>query len=162
MAHGLAAEDVHVEMRHALGSIGAVVSDEAVAVSVYAGLLGYFLHGSEEAMHHGHGCAGGEIVEGFIIALGDDQHMHGCGRADVVEGKGVLVFVDFIAGDFAAEDSGEDVVAVVGHGVCSCEWIPVFAGMTFLNDFAGFFKGQAGGAGVEGFGVAVAKCADKV
>jgi hypothetical protein len=37
------------------------------------------------------------------------------GRAgsDIVEGEGVLVLVDSLAGDFAAEDSGEDVTIVV-------------------------------------------------
>jgi hypothetical protein len=38
-------------------------------------------------------------------------------RVDVVEGERVVVFVDLLAGQLAAQDAGEDVIAVVvGHG----------------------------------------------
>ena len=34
-------------------------------------------------------------------------------RVDVVKGEDVLVLVDFVAGDLAAQDAGEDIVAIV-------------------------------------------------
>jgi hypothetical protein len=36
---------------------------------------------------------------------------------DIVEGQGVVVLVDLATRDLAAQDSGEYVVRVIGHGV---------------------------------------------
>jgi hypothetical protein len=48
------------------------------------------------------------------VGFGDDQDVRRGLRIDVVEGKGVVVLEDFVAGDFAAENAGEDVGVVVG------------------------------------------------
>ena len=36
-------------------------------------------------------------------------------RIDVVKGEDVLVLVDFLAWDLAAQDAGEDIIAVVSQ-----------------------------------------------
>src|SRR3546814_4213223 len=45
----------------------------------------------------------------------DHQNMHRRLRPDVVEGERIVVLVDLLAGNFAAQDPGEDVVVVVDH-----------------------------------------------
>src|SRR4029077_6178947 len=57
----------------------------------------------------------GKIVKGEVLSLGDHQDMRRALRADVVEGEDVLVLIDLFARDLAAQDAGEDVVAVVSH-----------------------------------------------
>src|SRR6185369_8830483 len=47
----------------------------------------------------------------------DHQGVAGCARHDVEKGQHMVVFIDLVAGKFAAQDLGEDVVGVVGgHG----------------------------------------------
>src|SRR5436853_303183 len=60
-----------------------------------------------------------KIVERDVFALGDRQHMSRALRADVVESEDVRILVDLVAGDLAAQDAGEDIVAVVGHRLAS-------------------------------------------
>ena len=66
---------------------------------------------------------GAEIGVRDVLALGNHQHMHRRRRMDVVEGERELVLVDLGAGRFAAQDPGEDVVAVVEAAwaaICAC------------------------------------------
>ncbi len=62
--------------------------------------------------------------------------MHRGERADVVKGEGIVVLVHLVAGDFAAEDLGEDVGVVVGQ--CACPLILCSAALPRR------FLGQAG------------------
>ena len=62
-----------------------------------------------------------EVVRGHIEdvagrGLWQDQSVPGRARHDVEEGEGLVVLVDLVRGEFAAQDLGEDVVRVVsGH-----------------------------------------------
>src|SRR5260370_38577781 len=58
----------------------------------------------------------GKIVDRDVFALGDDDDMNRRLRVDVAKGEDMLVLIDFAARQFAAQDAGEDVIAVVGHG----------------------------------------------
>src|SRR5262249_16172275 len=58
---------------------------------------------------------GREIVERDILALGDHQDMHRRRGLDVMEGEDVLILMHLAAGDLAAQDAGEDIVAIVSH-----------------------------------------------
>ena len=62
----------------------------------------------------------GEIVGGDVEqvagrGLRQHQRMAGRARHDVEEGQRLVVLVDLVAGQFAAQDFGEDVVRVVGR-----------------------------------------------
>ena len=57
---------------------------------------------------------GGEMVKGNVCALGDHQHMNWRLGVDVVKGQRVGGFQHGFVGNFAAQDTGEDVLRVVG------------------------------------------------
>ena len=57
---------------------------------------------------------GREIVPADISALGDDEHVDRAKRADVVKGQAVLALHDPLGGQFAAQDSGENIAVVIG------------------------------------------------
>jgi hypothetical protein len=50
--------------------------------------------------------------------LGHDQGVAGRTRHDVEEGERLVVFVDLVAREFAAQDLGEDVVGIIGRHCC--------------------------------------------
>src|SRR3546814_5131542 len=50
-----------------------------------------------------------------VGAFRDDQHVYPGLRLNVVKGQHVLVLVDLVAGDLAAQDLGKDIAVVVGH-----------------------------------------------
>jgi hypothetical protein len=57
------------------------------------------------------------FLQSCKMFLGDDQHMRGSLRVDVFKGEHVLVFVNFLGGNLAAENAAEKAVARgVGHG----------------------------------------------
>src|ERR1700730_1720240 len=110
-----AAEQVHVKMRHLLVGGRSGVGKDAIAGLGHPLLTGEVSEGADQSRHLGGRSPFGEIVERDVFPFWDHQNMGGRLRADVVEGEDVLVLVNLVAGDFAAQDSGEDVVAVVGH-----------------------------------------------
>lgn len=72
--------------------------------------------GAAESWEGAAECGGGiigEFVEFGSWLFGDEEGVAGAYGVDVEEGEGVLVFVDFVGGDGAAEDFGEDGF---GHG----------------------------------------------
>ena len=68
--------------------------------------------GGAEAGRRGNGGEGGDIW--VVGGLRHDEQVHGCLGGDVAERQAVLAFVDLGAGDFSAQDLGEDVVGIVG------------------------------------------------
>src|SRR6478609_9598453 len=106
---------VHVEMEHDLA----------------AGQLVELLHGDAVGLERFH-CGGGDLVGGArdmgkIVGryvedvagrdFWDHQRVAGGARHDVEEGQHVLVLVNLVAGEFAAQDSCEGILRVIGgHG----------------------------------------------
>ncbi len=72
--------------------------------------------GAQEIEQFGIGRLGGEMIEIHIPALRNHKHMHRRLRADVVKGQGILGLQHGLVGDFAAQDTGEDVAVVVAVG----------------------------------------------
>src|SRR5215831_7061254 len=64
----------------------------------------------------------GEIVQRDVFPLGDHKNMRRGLWADVVERQDMLVLVNFLAGDFAAQDTSKDIAAVVGHDLPPQNW----------------------------------------
>src|ERR1700761_1825076 len=58
----------------------------------------------------------GKIVEGDIFPFRDYKDMGRRQRVDVVKSKDVLVLIDLVAREFAAQDAGKDIVAIISHG----------------------------------------------
>src|ERR1700674_4110754 len=80
-----------------------------------ASLAGDMPEGANQSADLDLGCVRGEIIERDVFPLGDYQDMRRGPRGDVVKGEDMLVLVDFLAGNFTAQNAGEDIVAVVGH-----------------------------------------------
>ena len=134
-------------LRLAGGSMrNAVVARQHVHVQMEddlsAGGLVELLHGDAvglERLHRGgRDLVGAARDMGVIVGrdvedvagrgLRDHQRMAGRARHDVEKGQHVLVLIDLVAGEFAAQDLCEDVVGVIGgHG----------GGSSVLSQFSG-------------------------
>jgi len=79
-----------------------------------AEIVRHLRHGAPEPGHQLGGSGRAEIRLADILPLGNDQHMNRRQRVDVVKGQRELVLVDLLARQLAAQNPGEDVVAVVG------------------------------------------------
>ena len=108
-----AAEQVDMHVRHFLPAMLAHVEQQPVAGLLQVELLCHGADGAPEAGDFGVGGMGGEIGDRHPAAFRDHQHMHRRLRRDVVERQRPGVLVDLLAGDFAAQDAGEDVLVVV-------------------------------------------------
>lgn len=110
----LPADKMDVKVGNFLPAVQAAVADKPVAVCLDAEMMGDIADGANEIMRFFGTGARGEIAEVAVGALGDHQCVR-CGlRCDVVKGEAVFCFVDFLAGDFAAQDPCEDIAAVIG------------------------------------------------
>ena len=92
-----------------------VIGDRTIAGDSDAGGLADFWDGAMEGDDFGIRGFGGKILEGFIGPLGNQQDMHLGQRPDVPEGENMSILINLIAGNLAAQNSGEDVVGVIGH-----------------------------------------------
>jgi len=110
-----AAEKVHVKMWHLLMSGRAGIGEDTVAGFGYSLLPSNMPEGADQSGNLGSRGFLGEVVERGVLALGDHQNMRRALRADIVECEDVFVLINLLARDFAAQDAGEDIVAVVGH-----------------------------------------------
>src|ERR1700691_923656 len=62
------------------------------------------------------GIAGSSFLQSSKMFLRDDEHMGRRLRVDVLKGEDILVFVNFLRGNLAAQDAAEKAVArSVGH-----------------------------------------------
>jgi hypothetical protein len=103
---------MNVEMKHGLTGAGADVEDGAVSLLEVA--LAGDLGGGEVAAADDFGVGGLGFFESGKMFFGDDQDVSGGLRVDVFEGEDVVVLVDFVGGDFAAEDAAEEAIGI-GH-----------------------------------------------
>jgi len=107
----VARDDVEVDMEDGLAGVGAVVLEDVVGVGAgdfHDGLGDLWERGAE-----GGGVGAVELVEGDDGAFGDDDGVSLAEWVDVEEGEDLVVLVDFVAGEFAGDDLGEDAL---GHG----------------------------------------------
>jgi len=64
-------------------------------------------------------CVGGlGFFQSSKMLLGNDQHVRGRFGADVFEGEDMVVFVNFLGGNFAADDAAEKAVGI-SHSLLS-------------------------------------------
>jgi len=108
---GEAWDDVEVDVHDGLMGVGAVVLEDVECLCA-GGLKNGAADARQDAADRGGGLVG-ECVECRGGFLGDDKDVAGAERVDVEEGEDVVVLVDAMAGDFAADDPGEDGL---GHG----------------------------------------------
>src|SRR6185437_10497372 len=113
MRHRLAAEDMDVEVEYRLAAHRAVVGDQAIAWRIESQLMSHLSDRAPETRDQLGRCRRREIGIGYVLAFGHDQDVDGRQRTNVMEGERELVLVDFPARQLAAQDAGEDVVAVV-------------------------------------------------
>src|SRR5271169_776760 len=104
-----------VEVRNLLVRVPAVVGEDTEAALVQAMLSRDGAHGAEKCGNLDVARLGGEIGEADISTLRNHQDVRRRLRPGVVEGQHVLVLIDILARDLAAEDAGKDVVPVVFH-----------------------------------------------
>src|SRR5690606_25566235 len=55
-----------------------------------------------------------KIIPADISGLGNDQNMHRRLRRDVMKGQRIVVFIDAVTRDFAAQDTRKNILIVVG------------------------------------------------
>lgn len=102
-------DDVKVDVQDGLVGGGSVVLKDVVG-----GRAGGVDDGPAEAREgaaQGGGGVVGELIERRPGFLGDHERVAGAERTDIQEGEDGGVFVDLVAGDFAADDPGENGVA---------------------------------------------------
>src|SRR5271168_3863515 len=98
---------------------GSSVGEDAIAAFGNAPLSGDMPEGADQGADLGGRGIRGKIIEGDVFSFRDHQDMCRRSRGDVVKGEDVLVLIDYLAWDLAAQDAGEDVIAVVGHQFAS-------------------------------------------
>jgi hypothetical protein len=101
-----------VEVKNGLASAGADVEDGAVSLLDIA--LTGDLGGGEVAAADEFGVGGLGLLQSGKMFFGNDENVRGCLRVDVFEGEDVVVFVNFLGGNFAAEDAAEEAIGI-GH-----------------------------------------------
>src|SRR5712692_487452 len=106
-AHVAAAEDVPVQVQHALTGVGADVRDEAPAVLELL-ILGHLAGGLQEPEAEIRVVQLGNRGD---VAVGDEQHVRGRLRVQVAEAGDVLVLVDDVALDLPRRNLAEDAVS---------------------------------------------------
>lgn len=104
-------DDVDVDVEDGLVG-GAAVVLEDVVVGDACGVDDGAAEAREDTAEGGGGFVG-EFVEFGYGHFWDEEGVAWAEWVDVEEGEGVVVFVDFVGGDGAAEDFGEDGF---GHG----------------------------------------------
>src|SRR5713101_5155402 len=115
-----AAEQVQMEMRHVLMGCRAVIGEDAVAGLGDTLLMRDPADRPHESRQLGRRCVRRKIIDRQIFALRDYDDMRGRLRVDVAKGEDMLVLENFVARQFAAQDAGEDIAAVVRHGGSRC------------------------------------------
>ena len=109
------AKHMDVEMWHLLAAIIAMVGEHSIASFDDARIAGHLSDNPEKLRNLGIAGVFREVIHRNIWALGDDQDMDGRLRLNVFEGESVIVLIDFVTGQFAAQNFCEYVVVIVGH-----------------------------------------------
>jgi hypothetical protein len=101
-----------VEVEDGLSGTGADVEDGAVALLDVA--LAGDLGGGQVAAADQFGVGGLGLFQSGNMFFGNDEDVGGGLRVDVFEGENVVVLVDFLGGNFAAQNAAEQAVGI-GH-----------------------------------------------
>jgi hypothetical protein len=96
-----------------LSGAGADVQDGAVSLLDVA--LARDFRGGEMAPSDEFGVVSLGLFQPGEMFLRDDENVRGRFGVDVFEGKYMVVFIDFLRGNFAAEDAAEEAVRI-SHG----------------------------------------------
>ena len=99
-----------MEVEDGLSGAGADVEDGAVALLEVA--LAGDVGGGEVAAADEFSVGGFGFFQTGKMFFGNDQNVRGGLRVDVFEGEDVFVLVNFLRGDFAAEDAAEEAVGI--------------------------------------------------
>ena len=102
-----------MEVEDRLSGAGANVEDGAVCLLDIA--LARNLRGGEVAAPDEFGVGGLGFLQSREMFLGNDEDVRRRPGADVFEGKDMVVFVNFLGGNLAADDAAEKA-AGIGHG----------------------------------------------
>jgi len=94
-----------VEVEYGLASAGSNVEDGAVSLLDVA--LAGDVRGGEVATADEFGVGGCGFLQSVEMLFRDDEDVSRRLRADVFEGEDVVVFVDLLCGDLAADDAAE-------------------------------------------------------
>src|SRR3546814_866892 len=122
-----------VEVRDFLMAVEAGVGEQTVAGGDEPLVARDLAHRADETRDLGLAAPRGEIVPAHIGALGDHEDMQGRLRVDVVERERILVLVNRLRRQFAAQDAREDIAVVIGkrrvdrHGESSYCRRPAFS-----------------------------------
>src|SRR3546814_4396977 len=103
-----------VEVRDFLMAVEAGVGEQTVAGGDEPLVARNLAHRADETRDLGLAAPRGEIVPAHIGALGDHEDMQGRLRVDVVERERILVLVNRLRRQFAAQDAREDIAVVIG------------------------------------------------
>jgi hypothetical protein len=104
---------MYVQVEHGLSGAGAHVQNSAVSVVNIA--LASDRGGGEVAAADEFGVVSFSLFQASEMFLRDDENVRGRFGVDVFEGKYMVVFIDFLRGNFAAEDAAEEAVRI-SHG----------------------------------------------
>jgi hypothetical protein len=105
-----------VEVKDRLSGAGADVEDGAVSLLDVA--LAGDLRGGEVTAADDFGIGVIGFFQSSEMFLGDDEDVRGRFGADVFEGEDMVVFVNFLGGNLAADDAAEKAVGI-SHGLLS-------------------------------------------
>ena len=105
-----------VKVRDFLARVRSGVGEQAIARLDQSEVARDLADGADEPGDLRVGCPRGEIVPRNIRALRDHQDVGRRKRIDVVERKRVLVLIDSLRRNLAAQDPREDVAVVIGLG----------------------------------------------
>src|SRR5512146_116894 len=100
------AQQVQVKVKDRLAGAGADVEDGAVAIldmPVVRQAGGYQVAVADDLGVFGRG-----FLQADDVLFGDDEQVRGRLRANVFEGQDAIVFVDFLGGEFPAQDAAEE------------------------------------------------------
>src|SRR5690606_9249328 len=111
-----AGQQVQVDLEHGLAAVLVAVHDDAVTVFGEALLLRVARRGGGQPADHDR-IVLADIVERGEVGLRHEQHVHRRLRRDVTERDQVLVLVDDVGRDLAADDPVEDGLAHVASFV---------------------------------------------
>src|SRR5580704_7061112 len=92
------------------GLPGARADVEDGPVAIFDAALASDVGGGELAVADQLGILGHRFLQSANVLFRNDQHMSWSLRIDIVEGVGMFVFVNFLGGDFPANDAAEQTV----------------------------------------------------
>lgn len=110
--HASSPENVKVDVEDILSRISGRVEDDSVS-TFFDSLFQCYLPCLEQDVSEKVLILFGDVVQGCVMLLGDEQDMNGCLRIYVVESKDPIVFVHDFRRDLLVYDFTEDAVVFV-------------------------------------------------